>query len=327
MATVMPSGTGAAGLATRAARLAMIAVWCCGIAQGALEGLFSPPVPAYLLALLVVLAGAIVLTHRSDEPLRGVRAWAVPAATLAATVLMLSVLHEAGETWVIYFASYLVALQIGRGNPMIGGIGLGAQIALILGWGSLTGQTAAGMVDMLSIPIMSGVLGVIWRLTLRSIVARERAHRSEAAESARKAAAARAAAAQYRRELGAIAAEVQQVLERVRDADELDEDFLTELTMREGTIRDRIRSPRLHHPALADAAADARLRGVRVAVLGSHVPDAPRISDRTAAQVAAVLDGIADGSVVISSGARSIDALSIVIDDGEAHRRIEMSVR
>ncbi|MHC9043735.1 hypothetical protein ACYX8G_04075 [Microbacterium saperdae] len=327
MATMTSSGTGAAGLATRGARWAMIAVWCCGIAQGVIEGRFAPPAPAYLGALLVALLGAVVLTYRRDEPLRGLRAWAVPAATLTTTALMLTVVDQADATWVIDFASYLVALQIGRGNPAIGGIGLAAQLALVVGWGALTEQSASGIGAMLSIPIMSGVVGVIWRLTLRNMVARERAHRSEAAESARRGAAARTAAEQYRAELGAIAREVQDVLERLRDADGIDDDFLTELTAREGTIRDRIRSPRLHHPDIADAAAVARRRGVRVAILANHVPDAPRISDRAAREVAAVLADVGEGSVVISSGARAAEALSIVIDTGKEHRRLELSVR
>ncbi len=327
MDAVTSSGTGAAGLATRGARWAMIAVWCCGIAQGVIEGRFAPPAPAYLAALLVAVLGAIVLTYRSDEPLRGLRAWAVPAATLTTTALMLTVTSQADATWVIDFASYLVALQIGRGNTVIGGIGVVAQLALVVGWGALTGQPAAGIGAMVSIPIMSGIVGVIWRLTLRHMVARERAHRSEAAESARRGAAARAAAEQYRAELGAITREVEAVLERLRDADGIDDDFLTELTAREGTIRDRIRSPRLHHPAIADAAAVARRRGVRVAILANHVPDAPRISDRTAREVAAVLAGVAEGSVVISSGARAVEELSIVIDTGEEHLRLELSVR
>jgi hypothetical protein len=305
----------------------MIAVWCCGIVQGVIEGRFAPPAPAYLAALLVAVLGAIVLTYRSDEPLRGLRAWAVPAATLTTTALMLTVVDQAGATWVIDFASYLVALQIGRGNPAIGGFGLAAQLALIVGWGSLTDQSASGIGAMVSIPIMSGIVGVIWRLTLRTMVARERAHRSEAAESARRGAAARAAAEQYRAELGAITREVEDVLERLRDADSIDEDFLTELTAREGTIRDRIRSPRLHHPAIADAAAVARRRGVRVAILANHVPDAPRISDRAAREVAAVLADVAEGSVVISSGAREVEALSVVIDTGTDHRRLELAVR
>lgn len=327
MGAVISSGTGAAGLATRGARWAMIAVWCCGIAQGVIEGRFAPPAPAYLAALLVAVLGAIVLTYRSDEPLRGLRAWAVPAATLTTTALMLTVVGEAEATWVIDFASYLVALQIGRGNTVIGGVGLTAQLALVVGWGVLTDQSASGIGAMVSIPIMSGIVGVIWRLTLRKMVARERAHRSEAAESARRGAAARAAAEQYRGELRAITREVEDVLERLRDADGIDEDFLTELTAREGTIRDRIRSPRLHHPAIAEAAAVARRRGVRVAILANHVPDAPRISDRSAREVAAVLAGVAEGSVVISSGARAVEALSIVIDAGEEHRRLELSVR
>lgn len=327
MDAVTPSGTGAAGLATRGARWAMIAVWCCGIAQGVIEGRFAPPAPAYLAALLVAVLGAIVLTYRSDEPLRGLRAWAVPAATLTTTALMLTVVDHAGATWVIDFASYLVALQIGRGNPVIGGLGLAAQLALVVGWGALTDQSASGIGAMISIPIMSGIVGVIWRLTLRTMVARERAHRSEAAESARRGDAARAAAEQYRAELGAITREVEDVLERLRDADAIDEDFLTELTAREGTIRDRIRSPRLHHPAIAEAAAVARRRGVRVAILANHVPDAPRISDRAAREVAAVLADVAEGSVVISSGAREVEALSIVIDTGTDHRRLELAVR
>ncbi|WEK60276.1 MAG: hypothetical protein P0Y60_13240 [Candidatus Microbacterium colombiense] len=327
MATVIPSGTGAAGLATRGARWVMIAVWCCGIAQGVVQGLFSPPAPAYLAALAVLLVGSIIITHRSDAPLQGWRAWAVPAATLVATALMLSVIDHAGEIWVVFFASYLVALEIGRGNPAIGGAGLGAQIALVVGWGVATDQPSDGIGAMISIPVMVGILGVIWRLTLRAMVARERAHRSKAAESVRRGAAARAAAEQYRQELAEITREVEGLLERVRDESRIDDDLITELTAREGVIRDRIRSPRLHHPDVADAAAVARMRGVRVAILASQAPGAPQISDRSAREVATILGGVAAGSVVISSGARAVGRLSVVVDTGEDHHRIELEMQ
>lgn len=327
MATVIPTGTGAAGLATRGARWVMIAAWCCGIVQGIIQGLFSPPAPAYLAALVMLFAGSIILTHRSDAPLRGWRAWAVPAATLLATALMLSVIDHADETWVVYFASYLVGLEIGRGNPAIGGAGLGVQIALVIGWGIATGQPSDGIGAMISIPVMAGILGVIWRLTLRGMVARERAHRSEAAESIRRGAAARAAAEQYRQELDDITREVEGLLERLRDDNQLDDDLVTELTAREGMIRDRIRSPRLHHPDVAEAAAVARMRGIRVAILANQAPGAPQISDRSAREVAAILSAIRTGSVVISSGARAMDMLNIVVDTGEDHRRIELGMR
>ncbi|MBN9192156.1 hypothetical protein [Microbacterium sp.] len=311
---VTARGTGASGLATRAARWAMVFVWTTGIARGLLEGVFSPPTVLVIAAHAAVLAGVFLLTAPSDRPLGRGRAAAVTAVALAATVVAVVTTTHAADVWLLDFSTYLLALMLARGNPAFGLAGGAGQVLFVVGWGTATAQPPSGIVAMLAIPMLSFVLGVVWRVVLRWIVARERAHRSEQARAERQAAAAEVATRRFRRELAEVRAEVLPVLAELRDGIPIDDDVHARVAVLEGTIRDRMRAPTLTHPLVTTAAAVARARGVRVALLAPASERPVRIDDDAAARIAAAVRDASDGSVVVSVGDADPTAVTIVTD-------------
>ncbi|MFF5624886.1 hypothetical protein ACFY5A_05935 [Microbacterium sp. NPDC012755] len=323
MDAVNTTGTGASGLASRAARWVMVAVWASGVASGVLAGHFSPPRPLLMLAYLVALAGAVLLTDPRDRPLTGLRALSIPAATLSITLLVLIEGTAAKDVWLIDYAAYLVALQVARGNLVTGLSGTALQVAAVLIWAEIGGQDAGGVANMLAIPVSVAVLGLLWRGILRGMVGRERRHRSAAAESERMTRALDAASGDLQRELDAIRAQVSPTLRMLRDGGELTEEALTGIRILEGAIRDRIRSPRLQHPALNAAAAQARARAVSITML-SDAEDERVLGDAAATRVAQLVTEAPSGATaVITVGGEQQDAVTVVLDvEGTHHRYV-----
>jgi hypothetical protein len=322
MDDVTAAGTGAAGLATRGARWALVFVWTMGVAKGVIDGRFAHPDPLLMTAYAVALGGALVLTHPVDRPLSGIRAALVPIAALTVTALVLLADVPAQPEWLIDFSAYLLALLIARGNPVLG-LGCGVvQVAGVVLWGIATGRPASGVTAMLAIAVMSYVLGIIWRMVLRGVVRQERAHRTEAAESDRRERAARAAAAQFQLDLEAIRDQAAPVLSRIARGDDLDPALLADISVLEGAIRDRVRSPRLRHPQLDEAVSRARRRGVRVTLL-ADVGTVPRtIGDAAAGRIVDILGRHpAARSVVVAAAAPESDELSVLVETPEGHAR------
>ncbi|MBN9189814.1 MAG: hypothetical protein J0I62_15115, partial [Microbacterium sp.] len=87
-----------------------------------------------------------------------------------------------------------------------------------------------------------------------------------------------------------------------------------------GTIRDRMRAPTLTHPLVTAAAAAARARGVRVALLAPTSERTVRIDDDAAARIAAAVRDASDGSVVVSVGDADPTAVTIVTDGSRPGR-------
>ncbi|MGM1017518.1 MAG: hypothetical protein ACQEW8_08285 [Actinomycetota bacterium] len=319
------TGTGAAGLATRGARWALVFVWSCGLAQAVIDGRFTDQLALPLLAFAVALWGAIVLTWRQDRPLTGARAVAVPVAALIVTALALAISRSAEPVWLLDFAAYLLALQLARGNPVMGLGGGAAQVLTVSAWGAASGHAPEDIAAMLTIPLMAYVVGIIWRYVLRAIVRSERRHRSDAAESMRAENAARSAAEVVRRELDEVRRRVTPTLRLLRDGGELDDDVHVSVIVLEGSIRDRIRSPRLHHPLVDGAVTDARRRGITVTLLADEQsPSAARIGEQAAHALARLIADSTDREIVVSSTARRPDLIHVVLSTPEQHRRITL---
>lgn len=322
MARLTPSGTGAGGLGTPAARWALAAAWALGVLSDAVGGSVGFPYWNELLALPFGLIGALVLTTRGDQALPPGPATVVAAsAVLSATGALMSG-SPLDQTWSFNFASYLSALLIPRGNLRSGL--LSGLLIVLLGalWALTHDASLAQAFDLLAFPFLALVIGATWRWLLNRIVVRELAHQRDVERAAMAAEIAEASIAATHTELAEIGAEVGGILQAIGDGQWLDDAFATEISVVEAGVRDRIRSPHLRDAALGAAIERARRRGVGVLVLGSSSHERA-INDALAASVAEVIDGIDAGAVTmraIPSGRQG--ALSVLRTDDTTSERL-----
>lgn len=309
-----------AGVGTRGARWALVVVWVLFVLSGLLDGAFSLSHPMQTVGACVALVGAVLLTTPGVGALAPSRALLVTACAASAAVLLLASGEVGGELWLVNFAAYLPALLIARGNPRIGLLGglvlVVTGAAVCIGIGTPLGT----IVEVFTIPLAALIVGVLWFLMLRSIVAREQAHRSEAARAAFSTRLAQEANAANIRELREICRDAEPLLEAVATGQPLSEELRREIAIVEAGIRDRIRSPGLQHPLLVEAITACRRRGVTVVVLGDGFEDA---GDHLAAEVAAHLDGFDEGEVTIRAlPAGRMGALSLRVSNEVRTERI-----
>lgn len=300
MGDVTAAGSGGAGLGTQAARWALLAVWALGALTAAIQGDFEQLDLVRVSAYLVSLPSVILLTTPGDRTLDRPRALAVVSFALATAALVFSSDPTLRQTWLFNLSVYIVALLIARGNATAGGVGGAILIALGAACAWADGWTATAVAELVGIPIVALLVGSVWRLALRRIVASERRHRSEQAHAALAAELAEQTAASDRRELTEVFSQVVLPLSLLARGRELDERFRSELTLIEATIRDRIRAPWAQHPALAKTIAAQRRVGVDVLLLGEREePLSEQLSMAAAGLIEAALDRVAYGSVTL----------------------------
>jgi len=322
MARLTPASTGGGGLGTPATRWALTAAWALGVLSDAVGGSVGVPYWNELLARPFGLIGALVLTTRGDQALRPGRAAIVAAsAVLSATGALMSG-APLTQTWSFYFGSYLTALLIPRGNPRSGLVG-GSLIVLLGGfWAHTHGVSVALAFDLLAFPLLALVIGATWRWFLGRIVVRELTHTREVERAAMAAEIAEASIAAIHAELAEIGADVGEILHAIGDGHWLDDEFATEISVVEASVRDRIRSPHLRDASLSAAIERARRRGVGVLVLGSS-SHASAIAGTLATSVAEVIDGVGTGAITvraIPAGRRG--AVSVLRADDHTSERL-----
>ena len=320
MGDVTATGTGATGLGTPTARWALAAVWLLSIAWGAITGAFAELTLVRILPYAVLLIGGYLLSAPGNQPLSPPRAVGVVAAALAADVLVLRALTVVQDSWLRSLAYYLVALLIARGNSIIGGIGAAVTLGYGLTWGVLTRAAPDAVVELLAVPLIAIVAGVIWRVVLRQMVARERLDRADAVRAELQARADAEAVEASRRELAEIARQARPLLDRIVAGEPLGE-LRVDLRVTEGAIRDRIRSPGLQRPILTDAIAERRRAGVDVLLLGEHATETPLTQD-SIETIGALIAEADSGRVTVRILPPGRDAVaSVVHQRGDGVRR------
>lgn len=270
------------GLGGPAARWALGAIWLLTLGWGIVTGVFADLELLDVLPYLTLLLGGYLLSRPGNQPLSPPRAIGVVAAALASDVLVLAALTVVQESWLVSLAYYLIALLIARGNSVIGGIGAAIALGYGLAWAVLEGATPGATFQLLALPFIAIVVGGVWRVALRRVLARERLRRVDADRAARQTLAAAEAVEANRREFAAIGRQAGPLLRRIAGGEPL-ELLHPELRVVEGAIRDRIRSPGLQQPGLTEAIADRRRAGVHVLVLGEQQDEAPPGPDCVAA--------------------------------------------
>lgn len=268
MADLTSASTGAGGLGTRAARRVLIAVWALGMISDLLGQSVAPPFIGEAFALASGLLAAVVLTRPGDQPLTPRLAFLVAGSTLGSAVGALASGAALGQSWSFNFAAYVAALLMPRGNVRAGLCG-GAAIALLgLGWLLRHGASVSQGIDLLALPVLASVIGLIWRWLLTRIVAQEVSYHRDTARAVMASEVAEASAAATQAELARIGADARDVLTAIRDGHELDDALRVEISVVEAKLRDQIRSPDLQDVNLRGAVERARRRGVQVRLLG-----------------------------------------------------------
>lgn len=318
----------AAGLGTRAARWALVTVWALGVAHGVLGETLTPAetlatgAPWRLAAYGCALLGALLLTTPGDGALARGRAAVVAGCALAAALLLFRGGAPVERLWLFDFSSYLPALLIARGNSVLGALGGGLLIGTGVGW-AVTEGTASGAVELVAMPATALVVGVVWNIALRRIVAREQGHRSSAARAALAAEIAEENAIADRRELADVHRQAAPLLTRLAEGEAVG---ARELAVTEAAIRDRIRSPWVRHPVLTATITARREAGVDVRLLGESAGGRAPIGDALAHAVADLVARPERGTVTIRAmPAGRAGAVSVLLDDGVAATRVVLA--
>lgn len=321
------SDTTALSLASPAARWAMIGVWCCGITSSVIRGEFPVTGWVGVATYLTLLAGALILTSRHPGRLSPLESAGLVTCALTGVAVILAFAHShgdpAGEIWLLNYSSYLVALAIPRGNWISGGAAAATLGLIVVLWGAFTGQPLAGIVDMLAMPVSAGVVGVLWLVALRRSAIR--LAEAQAAESRSQVASAAAIEATHliAEDMRRVARTADPMLEHIELGRDITKDDQLELSAVEGEIRDRIRVPRLHHPRLVAAVAQARRAGADLVLMDPEGQRGPLISDGLAEALAQTAVGAGQVTIRLVTLDRQPAAQAVATDlNGFTHRHM-----
>ncbi|WP_251438773.1 hypothetical protein [Microbacterium sp. USTB-Y] len=325
MAEVSP-GSAALGLSTRTARVALVLVWATGLVQALLAGRFSVLGGAIgVLSYALPLLGAILVTSRRPGPLSRGAALMVLGGVLFVALSVLAFLgvtdRGASEIWLFSANSYLAALLIIRRNTFAGVAGAVGVLAFVVVWGTATGQRPEDLVELVAPGMSAALIGALWAGVLAVAVRRERAAAVRAEREQREARAAEAVASASRSEVAGILRLAGPPLSDLIAGRTIEAEFLRELTVVEGAIRDRIRAADLAHPRLERAIAGARARGAHVVLLGAEGAGGRPMPDALADAIIDVVEASA-GITIQARGERPGGIVSILarLGDGPSVR-------
>ena len=320
MASIGRGDATSSGLSTTAARWIMVLVWCTGVVHGVLLGEFSASGPWGVVAYAAALVSAILLTMPNPGPLPKTIAVFLVSCAVIATLIVLVQYSGPDTVWLLKFSSYVVALSIPRGNPVIGGLGGVLIVGLAVSWAVDVRTDPGDVVSMLANPVMAPIAGFIWLFVTRRFVGREQRARHAAAEAEARQRVAVDVLERFREDLAEIRGVVHEPLERIVAGHPIDDLERTRVRIAEARVRDGIRAPQLRDPRLDAAIAEARGRGVEVVVLGE--PDrGRRLDPETVAELVALVytPGVTRITLRSLPSGRRGD-VSVVLD-GEADSR------
>lgn len=284
-----------------------------------------------MVALALVLGGAVLLMVPGPDPFPLARAWMIIAVVGVSTALVTWNLPDVGEfgraTWHQSANAWLLFFLTLRRRAGLAWVGFAVMAVLTAAWGVTSGRGPLSTLMMLNTHAGTLVVATLLGAGLR------RASRDIDAFSARADAAAQAQAeSQARREIRRRrVAEVVETagapLRRIAQGAPFTDAERVDFQTAEADLRDSVRARGLTTPAVVTAASAARRRGVQVVLLddrGEPVADGmamQRLSDA----VAAVLDDAVDGVVTVRllpPGRETL--LTIVAQEGDESKRITL---
>ncbi|WP_062389486.1 hypothetical protein [Demequina iriomotensis] len=282
--------------------------------------------PAYIAAAIVSLAGVLLgRPHPDPFPLRD--SILVVAAVLASTLLISWCLPTQGpvgrESWHLGSNTWLLWFLILRGRTALAWGAMAGMTAITCVWTATTGRgplAGLGMVDT--------QVGLLVVATLFVTTLRRTAHRINELTERSVDAAAAAATAEAQRQVrlqraAEVAATALPLLDRITTGAPLDDAERARMREVEARLRDGVRGRALATPAVLDAAASARSRGVDVTLLDDRGASLATGAAMARADVAITqaLDAASGTITVRLLPAARDEALTIVsVDDDEVRR-------
>ena len=297
-----------------AATYVTIASLSGGVAMATVEG---------KLALLLLIATAALLLWPGPDPLP---VWRTAVAIVAAAVITESIIWHLDPvgwpgwaSWNFGGCTFLMFALALRGRPLAGLGGLLLVTALAVHWSWATGgDPLHGVLLTYQQVITYGAgafIGIVLRRTARQIAEFEASERHRAAAEASAAAGAR----QLTAELGHVRDSAVPLLTRIAAGDHSPR-TREAARLLEAELRDHIRGRRLATPTMADAARDARRRGVEVVLLDDLDAD-PAVTadgggrlDRARAAAVARVEAATGGRLTIRLTGTADDPVLTVAD-------------
>ncbi len=258
-----------------------------------------------LLAMLLVLVGASLLTRPGPDPFPRLESWAVVGIVVVSTAMVSWNLpmdgpigraswHQGANAWLLFFLSV-------RRRSGLAWLGFGLMTAVTLAWGVLTGRGVVTALMMLQSHAATLVVAALFGAGLHR-AAREINAFAELTEQAAESSAETQASREIRRRR---AAEVKQIasrpLERIVAGEELGDTDRRELLATEAALRDLVRARGLTAPAIVTAASAARRRGIEVTLLDDRATTIAdgTVMNRVSRAVADFIEATPSGHVTV----------------------------
>ncbi|WP_062304148.1 hypothetical protein [Demequina subtropica] len=283
--------------------------------------------PAYVSAIIVSLAGVLLgRPHPDPFPLRD--SWLVVGAVIVSTLLISWCLPPEGPTgrasWHLGSNTWLLWFLVLRGRTALAWGAMAAMAAITAYWAGTTGRGALGGLMMVDTQVGLLVVATLFVTSLRRT-----AHRINSLTERSVDAAAAAATAEAERQVrlqraAEVAAASLPLLERIADGRPLSDAERGDVREAEARLRDGVRGRALATPAVLDAAARARARGVEVNLLddrGSGLATGAAMA-RADSAVTRALDAASGTVTVRLLPAERAEAISIVTVAGDDVERI-----
>lgn len=306
-------------------RWVLCAVWGLGILTAVIDARLGRASVASPVAFATLLGALWAISTPGADVLSRGRALLVVMGVLATVTMVAATGPATGRTWLVDLSGYVIALLVARGNLGAGALALVGYTAIVASWVAQS-PPPPPFVAVLGAPAFALVGGVVWFVVLRRAVARERAHRSDAARAETDARIAVEAAHADQREIAAIRAVVEPILRRLLAGDSLDDAARLDAGVAEATVRDRIRSP--WEPGNEFDARVERLRrqGVIVVQIGERSGRRVPMPAPLVVTLLEILAPVSTGRVTVRTlppgrGA----AMTVVIDDGATVSRTSVT--
>ncbi len=282
-------------------------------------------------AMVVVSATALLLVSPQPDPFSP-RSTALILGAVAASCLLMAIAlpaegamgratwHLGSNTWLLFF----LALRRRTGCAWLG---MGVMMAITAAWGVQSGRGALIGLTMLDTHMGILLVGSLFGLILRRTAHRIDALNERSVASAVDAAATDAARHVRRARVTELADAAVPLLEDIAAEHTIDADRRVDFAIVEARLRDSVRGRSLTVPAIVDAAAAARRRGVEVVILddrGYAPGDGEALSQMVGVTVER-LHAAKGGRVTVRllpAGRHA--ALTVVAADGDEVQRVSL---